>query len=169
MMDPQNDINDILSRFGIEKVKTRYEILYQEMTKFIVIAGLEKYITVNRDLLFVTINNYFKAVSRYIEYHIDELKVISYMAYYLLQSKPLVVLDNVHVENDKIKTINERFVLLFLLNYMSGKLGNTHILLQTDVEMKLFCKYLFYMLVNHIEDVNCLEHIISSFLYSRIQ
>lgn len=164
-------LSDTLSRVGIERMTTRYGILCQEMTEFIVIAGFEKCITVNRELLFEAIINYFNTVSRCKEYHIHEfheLKVVSYMAYYLLQSKPLVVRDNVHLDNDKIRTINERFVLLFLLNYMSGQLGNTHILLQNDAEVKLFCKNLFYMLISHFENVYCLENLISSFLHSRI-
>ena len=57
--------NRIIDEFGIEKLKIRYTTLYQEMTDFIVKAGLEKSVMINYDLLYSTIKSYYEAVSIY--------------------------------------------------------------------------------------------------------
>lgn len=161
--------NNIIDEFGMEELKTRYTTLYQEMTDFIVKAGLEESVAINSDLLHSAINSYYEAVSEYKDFfqinHLDELKIISHISCFLLNHKPLVICDDNLMQ---IKTINEKFVLLLLLCYINKQLGNINILLQTDNDTKLFCKKLFYMLVAGLENVHSLELVIESFIHSKI-
>lgn len=162
--------NRIIDEFGIEKLKIRYTTLYQEMTDFIVKAGLEKSVMINYDLLYSTIKSYYEAVSKYKDFfrlnYLEELKIISYISYFLLYHKPLVACD----ENlTQTKTINEKFVLLLLLCYINQQLGNAHILLQSDIDTKIFCEKLFQMLVTGVENVQSLELVIDLFIHSKIR
>lgn len=161
--------NNIIDEFGMEKLKIRYTTLYQEMTDFIVKAGLEKSVMINCDLLHSAIKSYYEAVSKYKDFlqinYLEELKIISHISYFLLYHKPLVTCDN---NLTKTKTVNEKFVLLFLLCYINKQLGNIHILLQTDIDTKIFCEKLFQMLVAGLENVHSLELVINLFINSKI-
>lgn len=161
--------NNIIDEFGMEKLITRYTTIYQEMTDFIVKAGLEKSVVINCDLLCFTIKSYYEAVSKYKDFfrinYLEELKIISNISYFILYYKPLVVCDDCLTQN---KTINEKFVLLLLLCYINKQLGNIHIFLQTDIDTKIFCEKLFQMLVAGFENVHSLELVIESFIHSKI-
>lgn len=161
--------NNIIEEYGMENMITRYTTLYQEMTDFIVKAGLEKRVAINCDLLCSTIISYYEDVSKYKEFfrinYLEELKIISHISYFFLYHKPLVICDD---NLTQTKTINEKFVLLLLLCYINKQLGNIHILLQTDIDTKIFCEKLFQMLVAGLENVHSLELVIESFIYSKI-
>lgn len=60
--------NNIIEEYGMENMITRYTTLYQEMTDFIVKAGLEKRVAINCDLLCSTIISYYEDVSKYKEF-----------------------------------------------------------------------------------------------------
>lgn len=84
--------NNIIEEYGMENMITRYTTLYQEMTDFIVKAGLEKRVAINCDLLCSTIISYYEDVSKYKEFfrinYLEELKIISHISYFFLYHKP---------------------------------------------------------------------------------
>ena len=72
--------NNIIEEYGMENMITRYTTLYQEMTDFIVKAGLEKRVAINCDMLCSKIIIYYEYFYKYKEFfminYIEELKII---------------------------------------------------------------------------------------------
>lgn len=60
----------------------------------------------------------------------------------------------------------ERFVLLYILDYLSNQLGNDHILLQSqsNKRIKTFIDMLFYLLTKGLQSVQSLQLVIESFV-----
>lgn len=162
-------INSIIQEFGQLKIESRFNTLNKEMNIFIRRIGLSKCVLVNEDLLMKAVYDYFFTIYRFKKYHgvnnINEQKVISYTSYYLLCRRPIQG-SEVQYNCKELETINERFVILYILNYLSGCLGDTHILLQENRDMKKFSEELFHLFLMGVPKAQSLESIIEMFLLS---
>lgn len=163
-----NRKNDVIEMFGVETIKNRFNMLYQEMNAFIIKSGLSEYVTVDQALLGDAICDYFFDIYEFHKFRgtnsVNEEKVISHMAYWLLNRKPLQIYCEQKKYFNKLATVNERFVLLYILNYLSDRLGNIHILMQPNKDMKLFSERLFYLIVIGVRNAQILESVISLFI-----
>lgn len=67
---------------------------------------------------------------------------------------------------NKFATINERFVLLYILDYLSDQLGHNHILLQSQLNKKIksLIDMLFQIIINGLQSAQSLHSVIDSFL-----
>lgn len=167
---------DTIKTYGKSRVETRFDMLYQEMNVFIINSGFSEFLTVNQDLLTMAVCDYFLKMDEIRQFyrinHIDEEKIISYTAYGLLRRKPIQVYNELGNYASRFATTNERFVLLYILDYISKKLGDNHILLQSQSNNKIksLIDMLFKIIVSGLQNAQSLQSVIDSFsIYLHLQ
>lgn len=160
---------DIFKAYGESKVETHFNTLYQEMDMFIINSGFSEFLTVNQDLLAMAVHDYFLNLNEirqiYRINHIDEQRKVIYTAYWLLYRKPIQVYNESKYYANKLATINERFVLLYILDYLSNQLGDDHILLQSQSNDRIetLIDMLFKLIINGLQSAQSLQSVIDSF------
>lgn len=167
---------DIIKAYGKSRVETRFDTLYQEMNAFIINSGFSEFLTINQDLLTMAVHDYFLKMDETRQFyrinHVDEEKIISYTAYALLCRKPIQVYNELGNYANKFATTNERFVLLYILDYISEQLGDIHVLLQSQSNNKIksLIDMLFQIIVNGLQSAQSLQSVIDSFsIYLHLQ
>jgi len=90
----------ILDTFGADKIKQRYDTLFEEACDFININQLSDTVRLERSILADVIIDYFSDIKRLKNFH-DKIektnseKVIAYTAYWFLKRKPIqIIRDN---------------------------------------------------------------------------
>lgn len=161
---------DAIRTYGKSRVETRFNTLYQEMDMFIKNSGFSEFLTVNQDLLAMAVNDYFLNMNEIRQFyrinHIDDQKIVSCTAYWLLCRKPIQVYNESEHYANRFVTINERFVLLYILDYISDQLDDDHILLQSQSNdrIKDLIDILFQLFINGVQSTQSLQSAIDSFL-----
>ena len=163
---------DIIDEFEEEKLEARFQTLYDEMSKFIEINNLNGKTVINKAILANVVIDYFNDISRLKAFHVDihkanSEKVIAYTAYWLLYRKPIQITAN-YTEEKQLTTINERFVLQYILNYLSERPRKGHILERKNRGLENFSGLMLYYLTYRPRDAQSLEMIITAFLAGQI-
>jgi len=168
--------DEILEKFGKEKVEERWDTLYKELNDFLEYNKLSSIASVNKLLLGYAIADYFQDVERIKEFHkiekANSQKIIAYTAYWLLKRKPIQI-DNPQSEDQQsniteLNTLNERFVLQYIFNYLSERKKEKHVLLRSNEGLKNFSNMMLYYLEYRLRDAQSLEMIIMSFFAGQI-
>jgi hypothetical protein len=164
--------DDILQEFGEEKLKKRYGMLFDEMVKFLEVNKLQNKAAVNKDILANVMIDYFNDILRLKDFHVDirktnSPKVIAYTAYWLLVRKPIQITDD-NSQDKCLATLNERFVLKYILDYLSESDRDGHILSRENKGLENFSGLMLYYIIYRTHDAQSLEMIITSFLAGQI-
>jgi hypothetical protein len=164
--------DDLIQKFGEEKLGDRFSKLFSEMIEFLNMNNLRGKATVNKVLLANVVIDYFSDIMRLKDFHTDidrvnSQKVISYTAYWLLYRKPIQIADDIS-DNKELATLNERFVLQYILNYLSERERRSHILLRQNKGLENFAGLMLYYLVYRRYDAQAIEMIITAFLAGQI-
>jgi len=157
--------DDIIAEFTRKKLECRYVMLYKSAELFIkemecIDVIIDEYALLN------AMFDYFADISRLKKFHkidhVNEVKIVSYEAYWLLKRRPLQVCKGSR-EN---VFINERFVLSIILNCMSneGRIAFTE--LGSD-KISFFTEPLFYYLKFRPFDAQAIEMMILGFVAGR--
>lgn len=150
------------------KFEIRFEVLYQEMNQFIKESKCENVAYVNEMILGYSLLDYFEDVERLKAFHkvehINSIRIVSYTAFWLLKRKPIQISPNVNDKN--LVYINERFVLSYILSFLSQE--GKDIDKQTKKGVESFEQSLLYFLKYRLSNVNSLEMIIMSFFGGQI-
>lgn len=163
--------DDIVKIFGEDIIEQRFNTLVSEMQLFINNNNLNDKVTVNRILLANAVIDYYCDIERLMNFHTDvkkvnSEKVIAYTSYWLLRRKAIQII-NQDFGGD-LATINERFVVQFILNYLSERECECHILMRTNTGLKNFSSLLLYYLIYRKYDAQSLEMIIMAFMAGQI-
>jgi len=164
--------DNIIAEFGEEKIKERYQILFDEIAKFIEVNKLQGIAAINKDILANVVIDYFNDISRLKSFHVDikktnSQKVIAYTAYWLLYRKPIQIINN-DLQDKRHVTLNERFVLQLILDYLSERERDSHILLRKSKGLQNFSGLMLYYLTYRSHNAQDIEMIITSFLAGQI-
>lgn len=164
---------DLVKYFGEAKFEERYNSTLKMMESFIKLNNLSEKVVVDRMILANVIIDYFSDVKRLKEFHkdikkINSEKVISYMSYWILHRKPIQIVSNAASLDKDLITINERFVLQYILNYLSERECGSHILLRNNIGLQNFSGILLYYLVYRKIDAQSLEMILTAFMAGQI-
>jgi hypothetical protein len=164
--------DDILEKFGEKEIEERFNALLDEIEAFIKANNLLEYAVVNRQILANVVVDYFYDVKRIEDFHpnikkVNSEKVIAYMAYWLVYRKPIQVIQSDFSEK-KLLTINERFALQYILDYLSERDRDGHILERDSKGLKSFAGLMLYYLIYRAKDAQSLEMIITAFLAGQI-
>jgi hypothetical protein len=173
-----SDCNDIIDIFGKDKIEQRWNTLYTQLDEFLEINGLSSAATVNKFILANAILDYFYDIKRLIDFHgiekINSQKMIAYTAYWLLYRKPIQIKEqqpeDEQINIKELATLNERFVLQYILNHLSISERGSHILDRslTSKGLENFSAMMLYYLEYRLRDAQSLEMIIASFFAGQI-
>jgi len=156
--------SNVLTRYT-EKFKKRFSALHDEMFQFI--KGVdEESLLLDDMLLSYALLDYFEDIERLKLYHhlehINAIKIASHLAFWLIKRKPI----QVKRPNIRYIDINERFVLMYLLDFLSDE---DDLLLDREFSgIKSFSETLFFTLKYRLLSPDILELAIISFFAGRI-
>lgn len=114
--------DNLIERFGEEKLNQRYNSLLEMYKAFIESQNLKDDVYVNTILLQNAICDYFTDIDRLKSFHDIELtnsiKVIAYESYWLWRRKPLQIKENRLLQLGDSAFINDTFIYTNLMSYM---------------------------------------------------
>lgn len=149
-----------------EKFERRYAAIHADMLDYIEKSGYDGKVFVNDMVLGYALLDYFEDIQRLKDFHhvphINSIKLVAYMAYWLLRRKPLQARE----AKKEFLYVNERFVLAYILEFLND--GQTHILERQNGGLKSFTESLFYFLKYRQFNAQALEMIILSFLAGQV-
>jgi len=165
--------DDTIKIFGEDKLKARWIALFEEMNLFIIQNNLTSVVDVDKFLLSTAILDYFNDIKRLKDFHnivnTNSIKVTAYTAYWLLRRKPLQVCNSsASTINKELITVNERFVLKYICNYLSVRERTSHILLRENKGLKSFSGMLLYYLIYRVHDAHSLEMMLMAFFSGQV-
>jgi len=168
--------DDILEHFGKDKVKDRWDMLFSEMNEFLKFNNLSSVATVSKLLLADAILDYFHDIKRLKDFHgikiINSQKIIAYTAYWLLHRKPIQIINPQSSDQQsnitELATLNERFVLQLIFDYLCVRQRETHIFQRSNKGLQNFSAMMLYYLSYRLRDAQSLEMIITSFFAGQI-
>ena len=146
-----------------DKFKSRYEAIYTDMEVFLRAFGYDEQASVNELILEYVLVDYFVDVQRLKTFHrldhINSYKVVAYTAYWLLKRRPIQLL----VANEKtLIDINEKFVLAYILDFLSTVEGESLAVNDTD-SIQAYKESLLYYLKFRCDSAASLEMILLAF------
>jgi len=170
--------DDIIEAFGKDKIEQRWNTLYTQLNEFLAINNFSSVASVNKFLLANVILDYFHDIKRLKDFHgiekINSQKIIAYTAYWLLYRKPIQI-NNLQPEDQlsnikELSTLNERFVLQYILNHLSVRERGSHILDRSlkNKGLENFSAMMLYYFEYRLRDAQSLEMIITSFFAGQI-
>lgn len=150
-----------------DKFEQRFESLLDDMNMFINEAGLNGKVVVNELALGYMLVDYFEDIRRLKAFHgiehVNSIKIVAYTSYWFLRRKPMQVLG----QEKELIYINERFILAYILEFLSGNY-NPPLILRENKGLKSFSESLFYYLKYRISGANGLEMILTAFFAGQI-
>lgn len=149
-----------------EKFRRRYNAIYTNMVDYIMKSGYEDKVIVNDLALGYALFDYFEDIRRLKDFHhiphINSIKLVAYMAYWLLRRKPLQIC----ALEKELLYVNERFVLAYVLEFLSD--GKSNILERKNEGLNAFTESLFYFFKYRQFNAQALEMIILSFFAGQV-
>ena len=149
-----------------EKFVRRYAAIHADMLDYIEKSGYEGKVFINDMVLGYALVDYFEDIRRLKDFHhvphINSIKLVAYMAYWLLRRRPLQVSGN----EKELLYVNERFVLAYVLEFLDD--GQTHILERENDGLKSFTESLFYFFKFRQFNAQALEMIILAFFAGQV-
>jgi len=150
-----------------DKFVQRFESLLKDINIFIQEADLTEKVTINELALGYMLVDYFEDIRRLKTFHgidhVNSIKIVAYTSYWFLRRKPIQIIE----QEKKLIYINERFILAYILEFLSGNDG-TPLILRNNKGLKSFSESLFYFLKYRVNGANSLEMILTAFFAGQI-
>jgi hypothetical protein len=126
-------------------IKTRYKELIKNIQCLLVMYQVEEQCSIDYDLLWDAVIDYFEDVARMKDFHDIEhteiVKIISYQAFWLVRNKPIQIVNNAQLPEKK-RHINEAIFSYLLVNNIATEL-------QSRIEPNIQIDNFVYKLMNH--------------------
>lgn len=149
-----------------EKFKRRYSAIYTDMMNYIKASDYEGKVLVNELTLGYALIDYFEDIRRLKNFHhiphINSIKLVAYIAYWLLRRKPLQVI----ALEKELLYVNERFVLAYILEFLND--GHSHILERENEGLRAFTESLLYFFKYRQLNAQTIEMIILAFFAGQV-
>jgi len=168
---------DLINVFGKKELEQKWNALFQEMNEFLEKNGLASDAFVDKLLLSNAITDFYADIKRLKDFakikNINSQKTTAYTAYWLLRRKPIQI-SNAQTKTDDLSTLkglttlNERFVLQYILNYLSVREVGAPVLERSNVGLQNFCGTMLYYLIYRLHDAQSLEMILMAFLAGQV-
>jgi len=114
----KNSYQDLLIEFGEDTIKESINSWKTRMDEFIKSRNISDAVRISDRNLHLAVLSYFSDFKRIRPYHtiedINDVKIHSYLAYWMLRKKPLQVI----TDFDDCERINERFVAFMLVDFL---------------------------------------------------
>lgn len=165
------DYQEIVERFGKEKIINRYNTLEECINIFIDRSGFRDNVALSKSLLNQAVIDYFADIDRLKNFHLIDktnfIKIHAYSAYWLLRRKPIQIIKD-DQENIELAFINENFVASYLMQFLRGE--NKGVIIQKEDRhaYEEFISNLKYVLRYRLITAQTLETILESYGAGRI-
>lgn len=150
-----------------DKFVQRFESLLEDINIFIKEADLKGKVIVNELALGYMLVDYFEDIRRLKTFHgidhVNSIKIVAYTSYWFLRRKPIQIIE----QEKELIYINERFVLAYILEFLSGNY-EPPLILRDNKGLKSFSESLFYFLKYRVNGANSLEMILTAFFAGQI-
>ena len=150
-----------------KKFEERFSAVLTNMQDFIKKYGCENKVVINELSLGYMLVDYFEDVRRLKLFHqidhINSVKVVAYISYWILRRKPIQVI----ALDKNLLYINERYVLAYILNFLSSKEKGL-LLVRENTGLKSFVKSLYYFLKYRAYSAQSIELFLMSFFAGKI-
>lgn len=164
------DYEEILEKFGKEKIMQRYITLEEYMNIFIERSGYKERVKVAYSILNQTIIDYFADIYRLKNFHNIEktnfIKVHAYSAYWILRRKPIQIIDD-DSEDTEIAFVNENFVASYLMQFLRGDNKGVVIKKEDRLSYDEFVENLKYVFRYRMVTPQTIETILESYIAGR--
>lgn len=148
------------------KFKDRYESILIDMNNFINKNGFDDLVIVNEVVLASALIDYFEDVKRLKNFHnvdhINAIKIVSYISFWIIKRKPIQILDN----QKELVDINERFVLAYIIGFLNN--GKGSLFERHELGIESFKESLLYFLKFRFIKANTLEIMLIAFFAGQI-
>lgn len=164
--------DDTIKVHGESRIAERWDTLYKEMSVFIELHELSDVARIDKLLLSTAIMDYLNDIRRLKEFHkiltVNSIKVHAYTVYWLLRRKPIQI--SCQTDRKELITLNERFALQYLCNYLSVRERKSHILLRSEESKGIenFAGMLLYYMIYRLHDAHSLEMMLVAFFAGQI-
>ena len=163
-LDAEQELKDYITN---NKFRDRYESLLMDMNHFIQMNDLTDIVVVNEMVLAYALIDYFEDVKR-LKYfhsvdHINAIKIVSYVSYWLIRRKPIQILSN----QKELVDINERFVLAYIIGFLNNEKKGS-VLDRHEAGLEAFKESLLYYLKFRFIRANSLEIMLIAFFAGQI-
>ncbi len=150
-----------------DKFERRFASLLDDIKGFINEVKLNEEVVVNELALGYMLVDYFEDIRRLKTFHgiehVNGVKIVAYTSYWFLRRKPIQILK----QDKKLVYINERFILAYILDFISGD-EEIPLLLRENEGLKSFSESLFYFLKYRFHEASSLEMILTAFFSGQI-
>jgi len=169
--------DDIIEAYGKDGIEQQWNALLQDMNNFLDKNDYSSAVSVDKHLLASAILDFCSDIGRLKSFHkieeVNSQKTIAYTTYWLLRRKPLQIYNAQSKVDDpgklkELTTVNERFVLKYILDYLSKPEKKAHILERSDKGLENFSNMMLYFLVYRLRDAQSLEMMLMAFLAGRV-
>ena len=169
--------DDLVTFFGKDELEGLWNTLFKGMNAFLEIHNLSSAASVDKLLLNNAVTDCFADLKRLKDFtkikKINSHKIIAYASYWLLRRKPIQIIDPQAKIDDLgelkgLSTLNERFVLQYILDYLCARNVVSPILERDNRGLKNFCGTMLYYLIYRLRDAQSLEMILMAFLAGQI-
>ena len=148
------------------KFKDRYESILTDMNNFIKKNEFDGLVVVNEIVLAYALIDYFEDVKRLKNFHnvdhINAIKIVSYISYWIIKRKPIQIIDN----QKELVDINERFILAYIVGFLNNDKGSLFERHEDGIES--FKESLLYFLKFRFIKANTLEIMLIAFFAGQI-
>lgn len=162
--------DELVKYFKQDVIESRIRQIAEEMLAFIVEYDLRDKVTINEMALTHAVLDYFSDIQRLKDYqkieHVNEYKVKAYETFWLLQRKPIQLVQE--LEDDKWLYINEKFLLGRLTAFMLKDNINIPLVAERQKAYKSFLDTLYYHLKFRRCDAQSLELMLLAFDAGRL-
>ena len=150
-----------------DKFTSRFTALLEDMNAYIQNSNYKDKVFVNELILGYALVDYFEDIRRLKIFHnvkhINNVKIIAYISYWLLRRKPIQVLE----QKKELIYVNEKFVLAYILDSLSRE-EKGNILLRNNKGLESFRESLLYFLKYRYTSATSLEMMIMAFYSGEI-
>ena len=161
---------ELISDFGEEKIKKRYQVLYDFMKSFIERKGYKGKVSISTGLLNQMLVDYFTDIHRLKEFHdieyVNYIKIHAYSAYWMLKRKPIQIIED-DADNIELTFVNEAFIVSYIMYFLHESDDNIYILEEDREDYLEFVKNLEYSLKYRDITARMLETMIEAFKAGR--
>ena len=158
----------IIEHFKEERMRSRYEWLYDLMLSFIEAEKLTDKVYISEKTLNHVVIDYYVDIYRLKEFQdiekVHDSKIYAYLSFWLLRHKVLQLNNN---ENEELVFINERFVQELLRSYLFKEPENISIAYKKKEDVNNFLDTLIYYFKYRDYSAKGIEMIILAFQAGR--
>lgn len=161
--------DDIIQDFvkNDDKLYRRYVAIFDSMQFYIEKSDCTDKVLINPLALGCALTDYFADIRRLKEFHnfphINSIKLVSYLTFWLLKRKPIQVIKN----DINLIYINERFAVAYILEFLNDN-RKSNIAEREDSGLNAFFESLFYFFKYRHYTAQDIEMILLSFFAGRI-